>query len=228
MAKVSENETIIVNGEKMTIKAWKQMVAEKQKERRGKKRFLKVEKPKKAVKEKKEIGAMAEEIEKLVKPMTTLKSVQVYRNHAYRSWGSIANEIFSHSGIRKPMASYCVNFNELNTLISDVQSMAKKNEKAAFQFVEKIAWKLEDMKTNIKEMMDGVSKSGVCERFKNHEAIYGKGRQLGLQTIIVKCLKTIGDIEDVVKALNKMVDDGVDPFSYGNHMSLKARHRCWA
>ena len=72
MAKVSENEYIIVNGEKKTIKQWKAEVAAKQKERRGKKRFLDLSKPKKEKKEAKEISIVAEEVEKLLKPITIL------------------------------------------------------------------------------------------------------------------------------------------------------------
>ena len=78
MAKVSENTIIEVNGEKMTIKEWKASVAAKQKERRGKKRFLDLSKPKKTEKKEKEISLIAEEIEKMLKPMIVLKSIQVY------------------------------------------------------------------------------------------------------------------------------------------------------
>jgi hypothetical protein len=228
MAKVSENEYIIVNGEKMTIKAWKQMVADKQKGRRGKKRFLKLDKPKKSEKKEKEISIVAEQIEKMLKPMITLKSVQVYRNHAYRSWGTIANEILAHREISKAMASYCVNFGELNRLVHQIQEMAKGNEKAAYQFVDKLSWKLDDMKTNIKDMMKAVEDSGVCKRYKHHEAIYGEGRQLGLRTVVTKCLKTISEIEDVIGTLRNIADNGTDPFEVGTHMSAKTRARCWA
>ena len=226
MAKVSENNYIIVDGVKMTIKEWKISVAEKQKTRRGKKRFLDL-KPKKTEKKEKEISIIAEQIEKMLKPMITLKSVQVYKNHAYRSWGTIANEILAHRAISKPMSEYCVKLGELNKLIEDIQEMAKKNEKAAYQYVEKIAWKLEDMKQNIIEIIKGAEASGVCERFKGHEAIYGKGRQLGLQTVVRKCLKTISEVEDVIGTLQKIADEGVDPFKYGEHMTLKQRARCW-
>ena len=227
MAKVSENNYIIVDGVKMTIKEWKISVAEKQKTRRGKKRFLDL-KPKKVEKKEKEISLIVEQIEKMLKSMITLKSVQVYKNHAYRSWGTIANEILAHRAISKPMSEYCVRLGELNKLIEDIQEMAKKNEKAAYQYVEKIAWKLEDMKQNIVEIIKGVEASGVCERFKGHEAIYGKGRQLGLQTVVRKCLKTISEVEDVIGTLQKIADEGVDPFKYGEHMTPKQRARCWA
>ena len=228
MAKVSENTIIEVNGEKMTIKEWKASVAAKQKERRGKKRFLNLSKPKKTEKKEKEISLIAEEIEKMLKPMIVLKSIQVYKNHAYRSWGTIANEILAHDGIRKPMTEYCVRLGELNNLVSDIQSMAKRNEKAAYQYVEKVAWKLDDMKQNIVSIIKGVEKSGVCERFKDHEAIYGKGRQLGLQTVVTKCLKSIGEVETIIESLKKIADNGVDVFSAGEHMSIRERARCWA
>jgi len=228
MAKVSENTIIEVNGEKMTIKEWKASVAAKQKERRGKKRFLDLSKPKKVEKKEKEISLIAEEVEKMLKPMIILKSIQVYKNHAYRSWGTIANEILAHDGIRKPMTEYCVRLGELNTLVSDIQTMAKRNEKAVYQYVEKVAWKLDDMKQNIVSIIKGVEKSGVCERFKNHEAIYGEGRQLGLQTVVTKCLKSIGEIETIIESLKNIADNGVDIFSAGEHMSIKERARCWA
>ena len=161
MAKVTEY--IIVNGETKTIEQWKEEVKTKQKERRGKKGFLDLSKPKKQKKETKEIGVVAEEIEKLLKPIITLKSIQVYKNHAYRSWGKIANEIFSHKGISKAMSAYCVKFGELNKLVEDIQMMAKGNEKAAYQYVDKIAWKLDDMKRDIVEIIKATEESGVCE-----------------------------------------------------------------
>lgn len=226
MAKVTEY--IIVNGERKTIEQWKEEVKTKQKERRGKKRFLDLSKPKKQKKETKEIGVVAEEIEKLLKPIITLKSIQVYKNHAYRSWGKIANEIFSHKGISKAMSAYCVKFGELNKLVEDIQMMAKGNEKAAYQYVDKIAWKLDDMKRDIVEIIKATEESGVCERYKGHEAIYGEGRQLGLQTVITKSLATISEVEEVIATLQDIADKGTDPFSYGNHMSAKSRARCWA
>jgi hypothetical protein len=220
-------EYIISNGERMTVKEWKERIIAKQKTRRGKKRFLDL-KPKKTEKKEKEISLIASEIEKMLKPMITLKSVQVYKNHAYRSWGTIANEILAHKGISKPMAEYCVRLGELNKLIEDIQEMAKKNEKAAYQYVEKMAWKLDDMKQDILNIIKGVENSGVCERFKDHEAIYGEGRQLGLRTVVMKSLNTIGELEGVIARLKEIADNGVDPFKYGEHMTAKTRARCWA
>ena len=216
ISSMDATSTIKVGDKVMTLKEFKEWV----KERQGKKAA-----PKRKKKAVKEIGLVAMEVEKMLKPMTTLKSIQVYQNHAYRSWGTIAKEILAHRGISRAMASYCVNYGELNSIVGDIQKMAKRNKKAAYQYLDKLTWKLDDMKTNITDMMKAVSASEVCNRFKNHEAINGKGRQLGLQTIVNKCYKTISQMEDIIGTLKKMADDGTDPFHYGEHMTPKERAR---
>jgi hypothetical protein len=228
MAKASENSFIVVNGEKMTIKAWKQMVADKQKDRRGKKRFLKNDKPKKVEKKEKEISIVAAEVEKMMKPITALKSFAAYYDHAYRQWGTIANNILQHRKIRPHFVFYRVSVGELERLIEDIEKMAKGNEKAAYQYVEKTAWKLEDIKTHIQNIIKGAVESGYMEAYKHEECINGKGRRLGLQTLANKSLKAISQLEDVIGTLKKIADNGTDPFEVGTHMTAKSRARCWA
>ena len=228
MAKADETTFIVVDGVKMTVKAWKDSVVEKQKERRGKKRFLKMDKPKKAEKKEKEIGIVAAEIEKMMKPITVLKSFAAYYDHAYRQWGTIANKILEHHKIRPHFVFYRVSVGELEKLIQDIQKMAKGNEKAAYQYVEKTAWKLEDIKIHIQNIIKGAVESGYMEAYKHEECINGKGKRLGLQTLANKSLKAISQMEDVIGTLNKIADNGTDPFEVGTHMTAKTRARCWA
>jgi hypothetical protein len=223
-----ETDFIIVNGVKMTIGDWKKSVTEKQKERRGKKRFLKIEKPKKEVKETKEISAVAEEIENLLKPITTLKSLAAYYDHAYKQWGTIGKQILEHHKIRPHFVFYRAALRDLEKLLDDIQMMSKKNEKAAYQFVEKTAWKAEDIKTHINNIMSGAAESGLLEAYKTHECINGKGRRLGLRTLANKSLKSVSQLEDAIEALKKIADNGVDPMNYGEHMTARTRARCWA
>ena len=228
MAKSSDNSFIIVDGVKMTIKEYKASVAEKQKERRGKKRWLKAEKPKKVEKEEKEISVVAAEVEKMMKPITALKSFAAYYDHAYRQWGTIANNILQHHKIRPHFVFYRVSVGELENLIFDIQKMAKRNEKAAYQFVEKTAWKLEDIKIHIQNIIKGAVESGFMEAYKHEECINGKGKRLGLQTLANKSLKAVSQLEDVIGTLKKIADNGTDPFEVGTHMTAKTRARCWA
>ena len=214
---------ITINGVTYTTIEYKKMLAEKKKaDRKASGKKVKV------VKAQKEIGIVAEMVSELVKSMTTLKSIQAYREHAYRQWGTIAEEILAHGKIRKPMAQYCLQFCELKELVAEIEKLAKRNEKAAYQYVEKVIWKLDDMKASINAITKGVNDSGVCERFKGHEAIYGNGRRLGLSTVVKKCGKTLTLMESAVKELEKIVENGTDPFLYGTHMSIRTKSRCWA
>ena len=229
MARTNENDYIIVNGVKMTIKEWKQSVADKQKDRRGKKRFLKTEKPKAKKKPKvTEISLVAMQVQNLLKPITTLKSLSAYYDHAQRQWGNIGKEILEHHKIRPHFVFYRVAVSELERLVADIEKMAKGNEKAAYQYVEKTAWKIEDIKAHITNIMKGAAESGILEAHKKHECINGEGRRLGLQTLANKSFKAISQLEDAIGTLQKIADNGTDPFAVGDHMSAKSRARCWA
>lgn len=216
---------IEIDGVKMTEKEYKeyrkQKLAAKAK---------KVKKPKRKPKDvnTKEISAVALQIEKMLKPLTTLKSFSAYYDHAYRQWGTIARDILNLKEIRPHFVFYRVKVRELERLLDDIQTMAKRNERAAYQYVEKMAWKLDDIKTDINNIAKGVNTSGVIQQFKNHECINGKGRRLGLETLMNRTIKSISEIEDVIGTLQKIADDGVDVMNEGAHMSPRARARCWA
>jgi hypothetical protein len=216
---------IEINGVKMTEKEYKEFRKQKLAAK-----TKKVKKPKRKPKDvnTKEISGVALQIEKMLKPLTTLKSFSAYYDHAYRQWGTIARDILNLREIRPHFVFYRVKVRELEVLLDDIQKMAKRNERAAYQYVEKMVWKLDDIKTDINNIAKGVNTSGVIQQFKNHECINGKGRRLGLETLMNRTIKAISEIEDVIGTLQKIADDGVDVMNEGAHMSPRARARCWA
>jgi hypothetical protein len=230
IASMEAATTVKVGDKVMTIKEYKAYVKAKKNETLiAKGRKPKEDKPKKRKKgEVKEISAVAWQIEKMMKPITTLKSFAAYYDHAYRQWGNIAKDILNLREIRQPFVFYRVKISELERLIADIEKMAKRNEKAAYQYVEKIAWKLDDIKTDITNINNGIQRSGVIQQHKSHECINGTGRRLGLQTLVGKSFKAMSQLEDVIGTLKKIADDGTDPFMVGDHMSPKSRSRCWA
>lgn len=216
---------IMVNGVKMTEKQYKEYRKAKEAAKKPKTKKKKVKVSDINVKE---ISAVAIQIERMLKPLTTLKSFSSYYDHAYRMWGNIARDILNLKEIRPHFVFYRVKVRELEALLDDIQKMAKRNERAAYQYVEKMAWKLDDIKTDINNIAKGVNSSGVIQQFKNHECINGTGRRLGLETLMNRTIKAISEIEDVIGTLQKIADDGVDVMNEGAHMSPRARARCWA
>ena len=206
-------------------KKWYVVRAISGKEKKAKDKAAKKHSARNKKKEPKQLSEVAKEIESMITPLTVLKSIYVYKNHAYRSWGNIAKDILELKEIRQPMVFYCVKYREAMELFEQIQKMAKRNEKDTYQFVEKLSWKLDDMKKDITELSMGVNNSGVCQQFKTHECINGKGRQLGLATVIKKCYKAMDDIEATIKRLKEIAEDGIDIMAYEHHMGFKERKR---
>ena len=220
-----ESCTICVGGKTYTMAAYKKMLKEK---KQAEEKATKTKSRRKKKTEPKEINVMVEGVEKAMKEITTLKSLAAYYDHAYKQWGKIGSEILQHSKIRPHFVYYRVNVSELVKLLDEIKAMAKHNEKAVYQFIEKVSWKLEDIKSYIAKIMEGAKASGYLEAYKNHECINGDGRRLGLQTLVNKSYTAISQIESVINTLQKITEDGTDPFKYGEHMSIKAKSRCWA
>lgn len=219
---------ITIGGKTMTMSEYKKMLADKkkaeakaerEKAKADGKRIVKKVKVKKA----NDIDFVSQKVQELMRTMPTLKSIPNYRNHSFKAFGRISREILSHHSIKKPMTEFCIQYRELNELIEQVEMLAKRNEKAAYQYVEKIIWKLDDMRTNINLLTKAVNESGVCVRFKDEEAINGKGKALGLATIVKKCAKTIAQMENAVKELEDIIKNGIDPLEYGNHLSVRSK-----
>lgn len=209
---------VVVDGKTYTMTQYKNML----KKAKAASNAEAEAKPKKK-KAKKEENFIESEIKRIMQPITTLKSLSAYYDHAYRQWGKIGNEILENKHVRPHFVHYRVNVRELESLIDSITQY--KNEKAVFQYIEKLIWKIEDIKELIVDIMEGAKESGYLQAYKNHEAINGKGRRLGLQTLVNKSLKTIGQMEDAIERLKKFVNDGIDPLEYEEHVSASARRR---
>lgn len=209
-----ESCKVVVDGKTYTMTQYKKMMKKKTENNQPKK---------KAKKKNKEDDFLVEEINKMMHPITILKSMSSYYDHAYRQWGTIANQILNNRYIKPHFIQYRIKVRELDKLINEIKEM--KNERAVYQYVEKLMWKVEDIKELTINIINGVNESGFLVVYKTHEAINGKGRRLGLKTLAHKSLKSIGQMEDAIDKLKKIVEEGIDPFEYGNYVSANSRRR---
>ena len=128
---------VVVDGKTYTMTQYKNML------KKAKATNNAEAKPKKK-KAKKEENFIESEIKRIMQPITTLKSLSAYYDHAYRQWGKIGNEILENRYVRPHFVHYRVNVRELESLIDSITQY--KNEKAVFQYIEKLIWKIEDIK----------------------------------------------------------------------------------
>ena len=212
-----ESCTIVIGGKKMTMSQYQQILKEKQsKDKKNNK---------KKKKQANEGDIVLFNVEKVIKPMTILKSFSAYYDNAYKQWGVIAKTILEHRKIRPHFVYYRIAVREMDNLLADIKKIAKSNETSIYQYVDKVTWKLDDIKTHLNNIIDGAIESGLMAQYKDKECINGKDKRLGLDTLSKKSLKAITQLDAAIKSLKAIADEGTNPLEYGTHMTAKTRTR---
>lgn len=219
MATTDSTEMIYVTrlGKYMTLKEFKAMKKQEAFDKLPKYKQQEIIKSRKmAAKARKESQtAIPNEIKRLLnKSFKTMKSLRVFKEHSYRSWGVISYNVTRHPLIEGIYAKYMTDSTPLIDRIEEIKQLCKTNDKSVYQRVLDLSFRLDDVVNNIRNLMQAVRDSGVCTRFKDHEMIYGEGRQLGMRTLMIKAFVAIRELEIAVKRLQGIADDGIDPMQY--------------
>lgn len=214
------NETyIVVNGVKMTQKEYIKYKKEKNKEIQSKlsqRAQRELRKKKREAKKKKvtEITILPSTVKAIVKNAGPIKSLAAYYDNAYRQWGTIAKLILELPEIRNSFILFRADARDIVSTIEEISEIGKGNEKAIFSYIEKLSWKLDNTRTKMKHLYNGVVSSGVLGRFSDKEVINGEGRRLGLRILMTRTFKSLDAIEAAVNQLREIAENGLDVFEY--------------
>ena len=168
---LESSKTITVDGKVMKLTDYKKLM--RQRSKKTKKTTAVTKK-----KHETEITVLPNEVKNLMKKNAKLvKSLSAYYNNGYRQWGTVAKNIINLKGISTPFTKVNNLSIELNQIFDDINRIAKGNEKAAYQYVLKYSWKLDDLRTSMDELYNGVTESGVLQQFGDREGINGEGRR---------------------------------------------------
>ena len=199
-----QSQTIIVNGVSMSIKDYKAM----------KKAKSAVKAKKRNKQETRTIKLLPNEIKDMMRSAKVLKSLVAYHEWGYKQWGNIAKLLMGMKEIKEPFNNVVVNTKQAVRLVDKINEIAKKNDKDVFQYVKKLSWKLEDVQTQLDELVNGISSSGIMSRFGQHECINGEGKRLGLRILTQRSKKTIGELGYICHKLDTIEKNGLDTFEY--------------
>lgn len=195
--------TITINGESVTMteKEWKKQ------HRKPKKTTNKIVNPK-------TIKQIPIEVKNLMKSVKVLKSLCAYKEHGYRQWGRIANDIMAMRGIKVPFEQVVIKTKQAERLIKKINDIGKKNDYDVFQYVNTLQLRLEELTTQLNLLVNGINASHITKVFKDHEAISGEGKRLGLRLLCLRSQKAIGELEIICQRLWDIQEKGVDVFEY--------------
>lgn len=204
---MEQTQLINVNGVVMTLKEYR-------------KKTRKATNAKKAKREQSAIKMLPTEINYLMKQVKVIKSLGAYYDNGYRQWGTKCRDfVLKHKDMEIPFLNVRMRSKELFEIANDIEKIAKGNEKAVYQYVQKFAWKLEDVQRAMEELYKGVRKSGVMEHFAEYEFINGTQRRLGLKILMVRSSKAIDDLYSIIGKLTDISINGVSAFEYRTEIS---------
>ena len=185
-------QTIIVNGVTMTMAEYNKKV-----------RALKKAKRKK--KELNEIQLLPTDIKTLMRNVKVFKSLVAFYNNGYKQWGTIHRQVLNIDDMGGKFIFVKSSILEINSIIEEICSIAKKREKSVYAYVQKLSYKMNDVKTRLQALYDVVIGTNIINSpFANHEIINGTGRRLGLKILMYKTSDAINEIDAIISRLNEM------------------------
>ena len=202
------SNVVVVNGITMLLKEYKEY----------KRKQLGI-KPKKREKKINIMALDADEIKRMLKSVRTMKSFNSYYKNGYRQWGTAFNDIVKNNYLDKHFVRYAVKYREIDNLVKEINEIASKSEKAVYQKLEQLSWKIDDIIAIIDSLTKEVSKQNVCQRYKDEKCIFERGRRLGLRVILSRTFKAICDLQTISFKCKDISKSGVNPFEYSDKVS---------
>ena len=183
------DNTIIVNGVKMTIKEYN--LLRKKKATNKSKR-----KPKKQLNE---IQLLPDDIKTLMKSTKVFKSLVAYYKNGYKQWGNIHREVLKIDNMGGKFILVVSAIETTNKHITEICNLAKHSNKAVFGMIQDLSYKMTDLQRKLMNLHNVVTGSGIINSpFNAHEVINGTNRRLGLKILMYRT-------EDAIIAINTII-----------------------
>ena len=183
------DNTIIVNGVKMTMKEYNVFRKEKAKNKNKRK----------AKKQLNEIQLLPDDIKTLMKSTKVFKSLVAYYKNGYRQWGNIHREVLKIDNMSGKFILVVSAIETTNKHITEICNLAKHSNKAVFGMIQDLSYKMTDLQCKLMNLHNVVTDSDIINSpFNIHEVINGKGRRLGLKILMYRT-------EDAIIAINTII-----------------------
>ena len=202
------NNTIIVNGVKMTMKEYNALCREKTKNKNKRK----------AKKQLNEIQLLPDDIKTLMKSTKVFKSLVAYYKNGYKQWGNIHREVLKIDNMGGKFILVVSAIETTNKHITEICDLAKHSNKAVFGMIQDLSYKMTDLQSKLMNLHNVVTGSGIINSpFNIHEVINGKGRRLGLKILMYRTEDAIIAINTIIYKLQQLA---VIPDSIYNNASI--------
>lgn len=202
------DNTIIVNGVKMTIKEYN-LLCKKKATNKSKR---------KAKKQLNEIQLLPNDIKTLMKSTKVFKSLVAYYTNGYRQWGNIHREVLKIDNMGGKFILVVSAIETTNKHITEICDLAKHSNKAVFGMIQDLSYKMTDLQSKLMDLHNVVNGSNIINSpFNTHEVINGNGKRLGLKILMYRTEDAIIAINTIIYKLQQLA---VIPDSIYNNASI--------
>ena len=202
------DNTIIVNGVKMTMKEYNAFRREK----------VKNKNKRKTKKQLNEIQLLPNDIKTLMKSTKVFKSLVAYYKNGYKQWGNIHREVLKIDNMGGKFILAVSAIETTNKHITEICNLAKHSNKAVFGMIHDLSYKMTDLQSKLIDLHNVVIGAGIIKSpFNIHEVINGKGRRLGLKILMYRTEDAIIAINTIIYKLQQLA---VIPDSIYNNTSI--------
>ena len=129
--------------------------------------------------------------------------------------------LYKQDDVRKAVASLTLKDGELLNLVYE-QKMYVGTE-----LVERVRWKLDEIQSEVQNLLVGLNNSECLRLFGDKEAVKGSddGRLVGLSELIFNANEKAYEMSKNIKFLDEIMKNGKDPMEYAYIGATKATRR---
>lgn len=209
--------TIVVNGKTYTQLEYKNYLKEKG-----------LIKPKKKVKKTlTDIQNQTIDIKGLIRETKLLKSFDAYYHNGYRQWGRLALDVIhGNDDIRKPFVRFVSKYNEVEAIMNEVENVGMKSEKAVYQYMETLGYRLDDIIEILKDLSHAITRNDILGRYGEHKFVNEVGRRLGLRELMSRVCNAVCKMQMIIIQCGAYSTQGIDPFEYTTK-TFNGMMSCW-
>ena len=154
------------------------------------------------------MSLLKDEVEGL--DFSKVDSIVAYRTNGYKQWGRIFNEI--DDSLNGKLGKVCIIRSEIAKRQAEISKVRGKD---IVQLCQLLCWQIEDLQKAVGELGDEISKSGICIKYANHEAINGEDKRLGLRILQRRTALTMGILVKATTECRDVAQSYYDDYSMG-------------
>lgn len=203
-------------------KKWKESQQEKKVKKGGKKSPLKIN-----TGEELDPNQLHSKIQKLIKSAAPLDSLFTFKQHAYRSYGNVANEIMQP--FAEEYRQFSIAYRKIDDNLKKIAKYGKADDYEAYSEARKLTYNIEDMQIALVNLCNAVKarRKEIKMKYGNMYVYNGRAdkqnptvkKELGfVDQLFSKSAKaistTIGDLQSAAEEIADIADKGRNPLSY--------------